>query len=429
MLREASSCFPFAFPIILSKLSSPLLLTLTLFIAHPDRSGQENYCRWKGEPSQILTKNEVNQEVAEKTEGVHDFLVKEDLDGMLLTQVRNFHWMTAGTVDNQIVLNKDVGAASLLIMRDGKKYLICTESEVDLLMDGGLRELGYQPKIYHWYEANPVKDVRGDIIKELAGNGKIGSDAPFPNTFLVSDKFAKLRYSFTETEIKRYRWLGHQVAEAVEDVCRALKPGMKEHQIEAMTAEALWSRGILPTVLLIGVDDRIYKYRHCLPDDVILKHYAMVNVVAEKWGMPIAMTRFVHFGTLPEDLATNIKKVATVMAHFEVATVPGTSCENIFKGCENWYAEVGFKGEWRNHHQGGAIGYNDREYVIYPGINEVVQENQPFAWNPTLPGTKVEDTMIAFKGHFEVITQTKTWPMIKVNVAGKTYEEPTILVR
>ncbi|MCK4446026.1 MAG: aminopeptidase P family protein, partial [Candidatus Marinimicrobia bacterium] len=90
---------------------------------------------------------------------------------------------------------------------------------------------------------------------------------------------------------------------------------------------------------------------------------------------------------------------------------------------------VGFEGEWQKHHQGGAIGYNDREYCIYPHIDGTVQENQAFAWNPTITGAKIEDTIISYKDSIKVITVSKDWPMIPITVNGKIYKQPDILIR
>lgn len=384
---------------------------------------------WKQKPQNLLSEAEVNADVNQKMARVRQFLTAEGLDGVLLTQVRNVYWMTAGVANNQIVLNKDIGAASLLIKKDGSKFLVCNGSEAQRMMDEGLKALGYELKMYNWYEANPAKDVRGDIIKELAGKGRIGSDIPYPGTVLVADTFKKIRYSLTDADIKKYRWLGREVTEGVSEVCRRVQPGMDEFEIEAMTAAELRSRGILPTVLLMAVDDRISKYRHALPGGAKLQKYCMVNVVAEKWGMPIAVTRFVHFGSIPLELEARLRKTAEVNAKYEVATVPGKSCEAIFEECKSWYAEAGYPDEWMKHHQGGATGYDDRDYVIYPNIQETVQDRQAFAWNPTITGAKVEDTIIAFKDHFEVVTRSDNWPMLKVELSGKVYEQPGILVR
>ena len=408
-----------------------LLIFITLILISSSSLCQRKITTvyWKNNPQTIITQSEAQKEIEEKLLRVQSFLNEQKLDGILLTQVRNFYWMTAGLATNQIVLNKDVGAASILIMKDGKKYLLCTGSEAGRLMDESLGKLGYELKKFDWYEANPGKDVRGDMIKEISKDGRIGSDANFPGTILVSDQFKKIRYSLLGSEIKRYRWLGKEVTEAVAEVCKSIKPGMDEYEIEALTSASLRARGILPTVLLIAVDERIFKYRHALPAGAKLDKYAMINVCAGKWGMPIAVTRFVHFGQLPEELKNKFEKTAKIITQYELAMVPGKACADIFEECKKWYEEAGFPDEWKKHHQGGAIGYDDREYVIYPGIKETVQDNQAFAWNPTITGAKVEDTIIAHRNRFEVITKSDGWPMITVEINGKKYEQPGVLIR
>lgn len=400
-----------------------LILNLVVFTSCGNRSD------WADNPKQLLSTEEIKAEIALKTDRLNTFLNAQGLQGMLLTQVRNVYWVTAGLANNQIVLNSEVGAASLLILRNGKKYLICKGSEADRLMDEALRGLGYELAMYNWYESNPQKDVRGMLIAKLGEGGRIGSDINYPGTVLKSDEFAKLRYSLTDTEIKRYRWLGSETTEAVAQVCRTLQPGMDEFEIEYLTARALRSRGIFPTVLLIGVDERIYKYRHCLAGGAKLEKYAMVNVVAEKWGMSIAVTRFVHFGPLPADLKLKLKAVARVNTLFEISTVADNALSEIFEGCQEWYADVGYQNEWQLHHQGGAIGYKGRELKIYPGVEGIVQDKQAFAWNPTITGAKIEDTIIAYADSFEVITKCANWPMIPVTIDGETYLQPDVLIR
>lgn len=414
---------------------SLLLITLTVVFFISCRPAghkgkvEANKLIWKGLPSQLLTDQEVKEEINTKIDTLKNWMKQNNLGGMLFTQVRNVNWITAGRANTQIVLNKDVGAASLLIMDDGSKYLLANGSEAQRMLDESLKGLGYQLKFYPWYEANPVKDSRGKLITEIAGNKRIGSDTPYPETMLMDEKFQPLRYQLTPTEIIRYRWVCEQTTDAVAEVCKKLMPGMNEFQIEAMTAAEIRSRGIIPTVLLIGVDQRIYEYRHAIPFGATLKDYAMVNVVAEKWGMPVAVTRFVHFGPLPSDLQNKLEKAAIVNAHYEEAAKPGTLCSNLFEEMKKWYADAGYEGEWMKHHQGGAIGYNDREYVIYPGINQVVHVNQAFAWNPTITGAKVEETILVHPDGIEVLTKYGNWPMINVELNGKIYPQPDILIK
>ncbi|MFA4839140.1 MAG: hypothetical protein WC703_06680, partial [Candidatus Neomarinimicrobiota bacterium] len=45
--------------------------------------------RWKDNPNSLLSKPEINEEIALKVERLNQFMGREKLDGMLFTQVRN----------------------------------------------------------------------------------------------------------------------------------------------------------------------------------------------------------------------------------------------------------------------------------------------------------------------------------------------------
>ena len=51
--------------------------------------------------------------------------------------------------------------------------------------------------------------------------------------------------------------------------------------------------------------------------------------------------------------------------------------------------------QFTEHHQGGPCGYQGRDYLGSPSAPGVVLENQPYAWNPSITGTKSEDTIMA----------------------------------
>ena len=77
-----------------------------------------------------LTPLETRAEIATKVERVQAFLKQRELAGILLTQVNDFNWITAGAGDNQIVLTSEIGAASILLMADGRKYVIGEAGEI-----------------------------------------------------------------------------------------------------------------------------------------------------------------------------------------------------------------------------------------------------------------------------------------------------------
>jgi antitoxin VapB len=302
-------------------------------------------------------------------------------------------------------------------------------SEVARVVNEDLPGLGFQSRPYYWYEDRTVPDRKLQILGQITRGGEIGTDVPYANLRLIDSQFAPLRYQLTEPEITKYRWLGQNTAEAVIEVCKTLQPGMTERQIAALASSALIGRGIHPTVLLIGVDDRVFNYFHHLPTDSPLSKHAIVNVCARKWGLIVSVARFVHFGPIPSDLAVRQKAAEQISAEYEAHTILGEKAGDMLEMAKKWFAENGFPGHWQDHHQGGAIGYLEREWIATPGSEQVIHDHQAFAWNPIIEGALSFDTIIAYKNAIENITATKDWPTVSVKINGKSYQMPEVLIR
>jgi antitoxin VapB len=376
-----------------------------------------------------VTPADMQREIGQKMGRVQRFLKQQSLGGVLLTKVNNFSWVTAGIADNHIVITSEVGAASLLIMNDGQKYVIASNSEMPRLMAEDLKGLGYEPREFKWYADKVTPDRKLEFIRHIAAGRMIGTDVPYDDLRLIDAEFQPLRYELTDSEVKKYRWLGRESTEAVVAVCRRLKPGMSERELEAMASDELMRRGIRPTVLLMGTDERVYKYRHTVPTDKKLERYAMVNVCARKWGLVISTCRFVHFGPVPDDLRKRVNASAEMTARYLAASSPGATAGDILNKAAKWYTELGFAGELELHHQGGAIGYAEREWIAVPGSTEVVHDRQALAWNPIIQGGLSFDTFVVYKDHVENVNETADWPTITVKVHGQPVRLPDILVR
>jgi len=91
------------------------------------------------------------------------------------------------------------------------------------------------------------------------------------------------------------------------------------------------------------------------------------------------------------------------------------------------YAKEGFPGEEHLHHQGGACGYRTRDWLAHPACEEAIRIHQAFAWNPSITGTKVEETCILLEGDLENVTASPDWPSISVSDDGRSYEMPAVL--
>jgi hypothetical protein len=135
------------------------------------------------------------------------------------------------------------------------------------------------------------------------------------------------------------------------------------------------------------------------------------------------------FGALPPELRKRVNASAQVTAAFLGATRPGVRAGDILEMAGKWYAENGFPGELELHHQGGAIGYAEREWIAFPGSRELVHDHQAFAWNPIVQGALSFDTFIVCKDRLENINEVPGWPVIPVKAGAATIRLPDILVR
>jgi antitoxin VapB len=360
-------------------------------------------------------------ELEEKRRRLHRLMGEQGLDALVIARNENIAWATAGSVDVRVGVLREVGAASLLLTREGGAFYLTTNNEAARLADEEFAGLGYEPVVLPWY----ANDVQASIAK-IAGAGRVAGDLPMGANEPIP--LQKLRWELTDHEVERYRWLGQHVAEVGSAVLRSLQPGMNERTLQAMVAERLIARGVTPSVYLTAVDGRALDYCHAVPRAGVLKHLGMVGFCARRWGLSVSMTRFVHFGAMPEELEERFAVVAQVNARLMAATREGATSDGLFAVAAQAYADLGWAGQERTHHQGGATGYVERDWVARPGGDEKVGACQAFAWNPNLRGAKVEDTLIARVGEVEVLTATPGLPVIRTEWAGSEYRSAGVLV-
>ena len=198
--------------------------------------------------------------------------------------------------------------------------------------------------------------------------------------------------------------------------------------MEGVVARLLRSQGIMPSVLLMAVDQRIRNYKHAVARGAQLDRFGMINLCTRKWGLAVSITRFVHFGPMPAELERGFAVAAKVNAELLHATREGAPASELYRVAQNAYAEAGFPGEEQKHHQGGACGYLEREWVATPDGQQRVTAPQAYAWNPTCRGGKVEDTALITNTGAELLTATPELPVVETGVGGKTYRSAGVLL-
>jgi len=363
--------------------------------------------------------------VRERLDRLRKWAAQHGLDGILLRKRRSFAWLTMGRC-NHIVWTTEEGVADLLIFPD-RAICVTTRMESDRIGEEELAGLGFEMIAPEWTEGVLP------TLRRLCAGKKIGADV-WPDALGIEsavykgDALFQLTYVLEKEEIRRYAWLCRQAAMAVEETCREVRPGMSEWEIQSRLAAKILPHGIFPQVILVATDERVFRYRHPIPTAKPLRRYAMLVLCAEKWGLVANVTRLVHFGPLPKTLSDRRRKLAEIDLTMNLATRPGVPIRDVLRAGIEAYRRVGHPDDWRYLHQGGPTGYATREFLATPDSEGVVQLHQAFAWNPSLPGIKSEDTIWVDEQANHFLTHTGNWPYIIMERDGQVYQRPDILV-
>jgi Xaa-Pro aminopeptidase len=355
-------------------------------------------------------------EIAKKLDRIRKWLEERKLDALYLQRASSFSWATCGAASYVNMASSD-GAAALLITQD-KQYLFTSNIEAPRLeKEEKLASQGWDFRISPWYSNN---NKAADLFHGL----RTGSDCAYPGTEDCSAELARLRANLTPEEGQRFHNLGQRCAQGMEVAIKSVRPGQTEQAIAARLAQEVGMRGPQVTVDLVAADERIALFRHPLPTSNKLRKYAMLVVCGRQDGLVCSLTRLVHFGRLPEDLRQKSEAVAGIDAAMIAATRPGRSLSEIFQITIDGYKRAGYPNEWQLHHQGGPAGYEPREYYATPSSTERVTAGQVYAWNPSITGSKSEDTILVGEGGNEILTEIPSWPALVID----GIQRPAILV-
>jgi antitoxin VapB len=368
-------------------------------------------------------------EIAEKVGRVERMLAAGELGGVLIGAQHNFSWLTAGG-SNGIDLSRDAGAGALLVRADGKRFVLASRIEMPRLLAEELAGEEFEPVEFAWEEEKASPTFLADRARSLLANSSaLGSDLPVaPEVRVVEGALANCRYRLTPSEVERYRELGRDAGRIAGDLVRSLEPGETEQEVARRASDALAADGMRAVVCLVAADERIRQFRHPVPTRRSWEKVLMLVVCARRGGLIASLSRIVCAGGIDEELRRRTEAAARVNANLLAATRPGATGAELYATAARAYAAAGFAGEERLHHQGGAAGYRTRDWVAHPASAEVVQDGQAFAWNPSITGTKVEETVIAGGGGVEVVTATPDWPQVAVEIGGREYLSPGVLL-
>ncbi|MEQ1646594.1 MAG: aminopeptidase P family N-terminal domain-containing protein, partial [Pyrinomonadaceae bacterium] len=108
-------------------------------------------------------------ELEEKTERLVRLLTENGLDAVILNAQHNFAWISGGGL-NGVDLSRENGVASLMISRDGRKFIVANNIEMQRMLTeqvGG----SFEPVEFPWQ----AEKADGSIVlrneKNMLGDG------------------------------------------------------------------------------------------------------------------------------------------------------------------------------------------------------------------------------------------------------------------
>ncbi|WP_409968810.1 M24 family metallopeptidase [Bengtsoniella intestinalis] len=362
----------------------------------------------------------IQEEIQVKLQRVRSLFDGNDVDAIYLKRQDNFSWLTAGGIS--YVGLGEMGNCGLLVTRDAT-YAITNDVEAARMRDEEkLEELGFPIHTAVWYE----NSFEGETLKSLVPSGKIGFDhgnAIGPN---VGNDVKLQRFSLTEGEVERYQIGGALVARAIEETISQARPGDTEYQVVGNLVKRIREQGMDVVSAMCASDERIYNYRHPVPTDKVIRERVQLGGNMRYKGLIICCTRLLNFVPVTPELAAQYQANVEIDCAMMLNSRPGTAFTAVLEDARKDYEAHGYGEQFKKHHQGGPIGYVARDYRVDFGTPGVIQENQAFCWNPSISGTKSEDTIICTADGIIPVTRPIIAPKMTVTVGGETFTRAAI---
>ena len=304
-------------------------------------------------------------------------------DRFFVYRPENFAWLTGGG-DNTVEIGEGVGYLEV----SAREVLLRT-SQVEVSRLQEEERAAFAARTFPWYSTPPIQRPN-DLEADLTA----------------------LRLVLSPEEQERFRALGRDAARALGEAMREARPEWTERKLAGEIASSMHRQGIQPVVLLVGGEERVLEYRHPVPKDRPLNRIAMGIICGRREGLVANLTRMRAWGEVPT--GELYEKVLNVEAKALASSKPGNTLGEVLNAIKSGYREAGQPEAFAGHHQGGIAGYRSREVLATPDDSTVLREGMAIAWNPSLPGVKVEDTFLLTDGSLENLTHDPDWPMVLV---------------
>jgi hypothetical protein len=128
---------------------------------------------------------------------------------------------------------------------------------------------------------------------------------------------------------------------------------------------ALEAEGASAVCLIVGGDERLRTLRHPLAVGDVVSDALMAVVVAKRAGLHVAATRLCT-RSADDEIVTLMKTLGSINDQILEASLPGGTWGDTMIALALAYDDAGYHDAWREHFQGGPIGFEQREFELAP---------------------------------------------------------------
>ena len=338
---------------------------------------------------------------------LQDAIERHGLGAIRLRGQDWFAWATCGG-SNAVLLASERGVADILVT-PARAQVLTSTIEADRIRGEESHE-AFNVAQFRWQFPHELER----FVRNAARSRPIASDIPVDGEVELPAEVVAAKRRLGPSEIARYREVGGASATAMTETLSQVTPDTTELEVAGMGAQALWKRGIEPALVLVAGSPRIDRYRHPRPTREPIGDRVVVVFCGRRHGLFANLTRTAYFRSPTADERAAEHVVADVEAAALAASMPGATLSQVYAAIVDAYARHGRAGAEHDHHQGGTTGYLSREALASPDCTVRIITPVALAWNPSLPGSKIEDTILRTDEGLEVLTVDPRWPSVVV---------------
>ncbi len=230
------------------------------------------------------------QEFRRRLDALRSLLERRGDAAALLSSRVNFAWLTAGGTGH-ILQSSETAVVAMLVTRDDA-VAITQNIEAARIADEELDGLDIEVVSVPWWEPGAIET---EALRRLGTSRRAVRDRD------LEPDLVGIRSVLSDFDRERMATLGQVARVAAEGALAAARPGLSENELVADLLGRL--PGVRVPVLLAAADERLARYRHPLPGDTPIRSRVMLVLVAERWGLHVALTRIREFEPPGAELA------------------------------------------------------------------------------------------------------------------------------